>query len=277
MMKKILFLVVSIIVTALFFQGCGDANSDSKSMDQLYAENGVPVRVAEVSYQPFSAGASYDAVLSGIEESAAFSMVSDKIEKIYFKVGDYVKKDAVVMKFPTDNPTAKYYQAKVAFEHAESSFARVENLYASGGISRQERDNAKTQFEVAKADWEAVQKSVLAEAPIDGIITQIAVRESDNVQKEDMLFTVSKTKKLKAKIWVTEKDIANVNRGAGASALWQDKTLSGKVVQVDLALNRARQAFGVELEFDNPGDKVKCGVTAEIMVNTYASEKSGGD
>ena len=253
---------------AILLPGCSDntESAEVKSIDQIRVEKGVPVRTEVVTAKPFESDYSYFAVLTGIEETTASSVIDDKVEKINYRVGARVVKDAIVLTFPTDNPAAQYYQAKVAYEHAETTLERIKNLYENGGISLQEYDNTRTQFNVAKANWETVRQSVAVKAPISGILTNLAVRVSDNVEAGDILFTIAKTNKLKTRIWASEHQIADIHVGGGATALWQDITLQGKVTQVDLSLDTSKQAFGVVVEFDNTESGVMSGVNAEVVI-----------
>jgi membrane fusion protein (multidrug efflux system) len=273
-MKK-LHIFLFILMTMLFvYLNCTKEKSGAKSMEQLYKENGVPVKVQVVELKPLTSEHTFHAVLSGIKETAAKAMVSDKVEKIHYNVGDYVAKDAVVISFPTTNPAAQYFQAKVAYEHAEATLKRMEDLYQDGGISLQDLENIRTQFQVAQANWDAVKKSVKVEAPISGRLTSINVQETDNVKSGDVLFTISQTQKLKAKLWVAENQINDFQVGNKATASWQSVTLEGEVTQVDMSLNSEKQAFGVTLEFDNPNEKIMSGVNAEIKIFTSYGEKA---
>jgi len=268
MRKPVLYLCSAALTIAIY--GCGGNENGAvevKSMGQLHEENGVPVRTEVVEPGIFETTYTYHSVLTGVEETSAAAMLSDKVEKINFKVGDHVRKDTVVITFPTDNPAAQYFQSKVAFEHAETTLGRIRSLYENGGISLQEYDNAKTQFEVSKANWETVQQTVTVEAPISGILTNLAVRESDNVNPGDILFTISKTEKLKTRLWISEGQIADIHVGNTATASWQGKTLGGSVVQVDMSLDDKQQAFGAVIEFDNPGMNMMSGVNAEVVIH----------
>jgi membrane fusion protein, multidrug efflux system len=272
--KRIIEIIILLIAGVLYFSGCSDNKTDSKSMEQLHKENGVPVRVQKLILKPFSTEHTFHSVLSGIKESTASAMVADKVESIEFSVGDQVNKNKIILTFPTDNPAAQYFQAKVAFEHAETTLQRMENLYKNGGISLQDFENTKTKFQVAKANWEAVKQAVKVKAPINGQITQIHVQESDNVNPGDKLFTISQNHKLKARLWISESDINDFEKGATAEAHWNGVSLEGKVVQVDMALNNDNQAFGAVAEFDNANHEIKCGVTADILVKTYTKKET---
>lgn len=273
-MKKLLFLLPLLALIPLIHSGCSKDSQASYNLEQIYREEGVPVRTVEIQPKGFETWLSFNAELTGIEESSAHSMVLDKVDKIYVKVGDYVQKDRVVLSFPSDNPSARYYQAKVAYENAKTSYERIKSLYESGGISRQEVDNAKAAYDVAAADWSAVRQTVEVRAPIEGYVTKINVQESDNVEPGDELFTISQIDRLKAKVWATEKEILSIREGQSASAIWNGITLTGRVIQVDMALNQDTKAFGVVVGFENPGGKMRMGVSVDIRINTYRNTRA---
>ena len=250
----------------VFLMQCSSNDKESRSMEQIYKEEGLPVRTEKIVPRPFESSSASYAVLTGIMESTASASVADKIDKIYFHIGDAVNKDDIILSLPTDNPAAQYTQARVNVEHMRTTSARMKALYESGGISRQEYDNVAAQCQVAEANWDAAQQSVLVRAPISGTITQMAVQESDNVDHGDVLFTIARTNQLKAKIWVSENRISDFHKGDAAVARWEGKEIQGRVDQVDISLNAGMQAFGVQLVFDNRGQSFRPGINAEIRV-----------
>jgi len=257
-----------LLVFGLLFMlaGCGGGETESKSMEQIHAEEGVPVRVETVRLEPFTIELTFNGVLTAELESSANAKISDAVEHVYFKVGDSVNKGDVVLTFPTDNPAAQYFQAKVSYENASVSLERMDTLYKEGGISKHDVDNVRTQYEVAKANWDAAQQAVRVRAPMSGIITQLNVRESDNVEPGDVLFKVSRAERLKARLWVPESQISDMAVGQDATATWGRATLQGRVTQADMSLNSKKQAFGVMVEFENADFEVLSGVNAEIKV-----------
>jgi membrane fusion protein (multidrug efflux system) len=273
-MQRVWASLLVLMLPVLLLSGCGSQHEEAKSMEQIYSEEGVPVKTEKIELTSFADRRSFNAVLSGIEESSAYAMISDKIEKVHAKVGDSVKRDDVIVSFPTDNPAAQYYQAKVSYENAAAGYRRMESLFETGGISQQELDNAKTSYQVAQANWDAVQQAVLVRAPISGVLTKVNVRESDNVHPDDELFTVSRVDKLKAKIWVSDKDIRSFKNGAPAHATWNDVEISGKVVQVDMSVNQERQAFGVTVELENPDKIPLTGVVAVVSVDLHSNPQA---
>jgi len=265
---KRLTVLIAVFVSVFGASTCTREKSETKSMAQIYKEEGVPVKTETVVPKTFETVLSFNSVLTGIKESTAYAAMGDKVEKIYVEVGDYVKKDQVLVTFPTDSPSAKYYQAKVAFENAKTAFQRIDNLYKSGGISLQERDNAKAGYDVAAADWNSVGQMVKVKAPISGYVTKVHVSETDNVDKEAALATISRTDRMKAAIWVSEDEIADVRKDMPAFASWKGNSVEGKVVQVDMAMNAMKKAFRALVEFDNPDNRMKAGTTVDIRITT---------
>lgn len=264
-------IVVSMISLAMLFAlaGCTKEKQESKNMEQIYREEGVPVRTAKVVPVPFKSMVTFNSVLMGIKESSAGAAFDGKVEKIFVSVGDYVKKDQVLVTFPTDSPAAKYFQARIGYENARTAFQRIEGLYKSGGISLQARDNAKAALDVAKADWDTVRQLIKVKAPISGCVSKIYVTETENVKEKSPLVTISNTEKMKAAIWVSEDEIFHIKQDMPAVAVWKDNRAEGKVVQVDMAMDMRKRAFRAVVEFDNPENLLKAGTTVEVQITTY--------
>jgi membrane fusion protein (multidrug efflux system) len=272
MKDKFYLTILSIVLCC--FASCTKEEGESRSMEQIYAEEGVPVKVEQVKLVPFDRELKYNAVLTGIAQSSAYAKLDGRVEKIYVKVGDYVQQDDILLAFPMDNPNAQYYQAKVAYENAKIAYERFKNLYQTGGISKQQLDNAEAGYEVAKANWDAARQTVKMLAPISGYVTRVDVRESDNVKKDAELFTISRMDRMKAKIWVSEKEVSEVKAGLNAYAVWNDIRIDGKVIEVDMALNQQRQTFGVTVEFDNPDKILKFDIMVDVYIIVYTNPQA---
>lgn len=275
-MKIELLIIVTVLVISLtWLTGCQKMEVGKiKSIEQIHEEEGIPVRVKEMEERSFSTFLNYTSPLKGVSESTASAMVSDEVASVLARVGDFVKKDQVVITFPVDNPAVQYEQSKVAYESAEKAFSRIKRIYEDNGVSKQDYDNARTQFEVSRANWLSVRKIVEVRAPISGYLTRLNVQASDNVRFEDELFTISNYDHLKTTIWVSDQEISRISRGQKAVAEWERHQIFGDVVQVDLSMDRSSMAFAVLVEFDNYDHTVLSGVTAEVRIITYTSENA---
>jgi membrane fusion protein (multidrug efflux system) len=273
-MNRPIFLAACLLMILCFTPFCSREQAEAPNLEQIYKEEGIPVRLRKVEPQLFQQELSYHSILSGVKESVVYALIADEVEKVLVDVGDYVEKDQVLLTFPTDNPTARYYQAKVAFENAQKAHERMQNLYKDGGISHQELDNATAAFEVAKADWDTVQKTVEVKAPISGYITKVDVRETDNVRRDDPLFTISQTDRMIAVVWISDKEISGIKRGMPTYVIWNGQRTEGRVVQVDLAMDPDKRAFQAVIELANPGKALKPGTTAEVRIINYTNPQA---
>ncbi|MFO8041752.1 MAG: efflux RND transporter periplasmic adaptor subunit [Alkalispirochaeta sp.] len=268
--------VVVAVSAILTLSGCSaeDDAQEPRSIDAIHREDGVPVEVRAVEPVPFRTYMSFTSSLSGAAESTASSMVSDTVTEIAYSVGDYVEADTAVVRFPTDNPALNYEQARLNYESARTAFNRIQRLFEDDGVSQQSYDDARTRFEVARANWDSVQNMTGVRAPISGFITRINVFESDNVQPGDPLFTVSDFGELKTTVWLTDRQVRQVEVGQPARALWQDTEISGEVVQVDMAMDQTRKAFAAQVRFDNSDRLIRSGVTASVEIDTFRTEEA---
>ncbi len=268
-------LMILFVITTLLFLGCSrQEKAESKNMEQIYKEEGIPVEVQVMQPQTFIKELSYNANLSGIRQSAAAAMIGGRIEKVHVKVGDYVEKGQVMFEFPEDAPAGQLVQAQSAYEMIEATYNRMKNLYAKGGISKQDLESVETQYKVAEANLDAVLQMLKVRAPIDGYVISVNVRETDGVHAEDVLAFVSQTNRMKARIWATEDEVCQINKGQKATATWNNITLTGIVTEVAIAMDRGHNAFAVNLEFNNIQNLCKSGVTGKISIQTYVNKEA---
>jgi RND family efflux transporter MFP subunit len=245
---------------------CGKKQDASKNMEQIYSEEGIPVRQIEVEPTTFRSELRYNASLNGMEESTAQAMVSDIITKINAKVGDRVTKNEIIVSFPANTPAAQWEQATTAFNSIKTVFERMQRLHAQGAISQQDLDNVETQYKVSKANMEASEQMVNVRAPISGIITAMLVNPSEKVFPGKDLFTVASTGGYKATIMVPDTEIQKIKKGAKATAKWLDTTITGRVSSISMAMDKDSKAFRVELTFAGTNPKISYGVTADIAI-----------
>lgn len=260
---------ITLIISTLVLTSCSDDKPETKSMDEIRNEDGIPVQVEEVKYQPFDKYLTFFSKLTGIKEATKASIVGGKIERINASVGDYVREKQVIVEFDIYNPGVQYEQAKSAYENLKKNYERIKALLDAGETSQANYDAVETQYLVAKRNYESVRQMLFIEAPFDGILVDMKVNVGDNVKGDVPLFTVSQTNKMRSKIWVSEKEISQFKKGMKAITEYNGQQFVGRVVEISLAMDPAKQAFFVEVEFDNPKGIIKSGVTNEIKILTY--------
>lgn len=275
MLKRILLLPVFLSAIIFLTPGCGGGpEEEAKSIEQIREEEGIPVKVETVELKPFAKYYSFYAKLTGVKEAIKGAAVGGKIEKILFKVGDNVAQNQVVVRMAEDNPGLQYLQAKTGFENAEKTYLRMKKLLDAGETSQANFDGAEAQYLVAKQNLEAQGQLLFVQAPFAGTIVDVMVNEGDNVQGDTHLFKVAQLNRVKAEIWASPEEIRDIRKGMKALVICGGKEYAGTVTKVALASDPYKQAFSVEMEFDNGKHELLCGVTSEVKVLIYENPQA---
>ncbi len=268
MIKRVLILMI--IASLFVVVGCQKKGQEieAKSLEAIYREEGIPVKVETVVERDFTRYQTYYSEVVPSKSTVSFAKYEDRIAKIHAAAGDYVKKDDVIIEF---NPNSRFgiKETQANYDITLATYTRMSELFKSGGISQQELDGYETQLKVAEASWETIQNMLKVTAPYDGYITELPVSENDYIFIDSPLFTISDLNILKAVLWVNEDDIKFVKGGMFASAEWNSQEITGKVNKVAMAMDLHRRAFRVEATFDNTKRLVKAGVTTEINLLLY--------
>jgi membrane fusion protein, multidrug efflux system len=274
--RYVSFVAGGLVIIAVLFllNGCSRQDTTARSMEQIYEEDGIPVRVDTVRYQMFEKNLAYFAKLSGIQEATKSAVIGGKIERINVRVGDRVKANQVVVELDQTSPGFQYEQARAAYENAEKTYQRMKAMLEAGETSQANFDGAEVQYLVAKRNYESQRKMLLVDSPFDGTVVDIKVRTGDNVLGDAYLFTVAKLDKMHARIWVTEQEVMQLRIGMSAITQFNGKTYRGKVTEISLAADPYKQAFYVDVEFDNPSHVLRSGITMNIQILVYENPRA---
>jgi membrane fusion protein (multidrug efflux system) len=151
----------------------------------------------------------------------------------------------------------------------------MEYLYKEGAVSESQFDGARTQFEVSKANYEAVQRLVEIHAPIAGNVTAIDVSPGAQVATGQRVAVVATTDSLRVKFGVNAENIGDFQIGADVtiSADAIADRAAGKVVAKASSADPTNRTFEVEALIDNaagvfrPGMFVKVHLVREHLVD----------
>jgi len=259
----------------ILLQSCSEEEKEpAKSMEQIRKEEGVPVRIKTIEVQNFTKNLNLYATLSGIKETTKRAPTGDKISKLNAKAGDYVKEDQVIVEYPTDNPALQYEQAKIAYENSELTYKRMKALLEAGETAQQNLDNVKAQYLVNKRNFESMKQILFVESPISGNIIKMDLKVGDHIKSGDPLFTVAQLGTMKAKAWASKDEAAQIKVGMPAIIIDGDTEFKGRVSEVTLAMDSKKRAFGIEMQFPNPGKKLKSGVIADVRIDIYKNQEA---
>ncbi|MFN3134717.1 MAG: efflux RND transporter periplasmic adaptor subunit [Candidatus Kryptonium sp.] len=200
--------------------------------------------------------------------------VSGEIVEMPVKVGQSVRKGQLLVKIKPDfyiarkeaveaslkSALAQLEIAKANLSKAESEFKRAEELYNKKLISDAEYENARTSYNIMKAQYASASSAVeqaraslrqaeedLAKtviySPIDGIVTQINAEVGERVvgtsqMAGTVIMVVADLSKMEARVDVSEVDVVHVSIGDTAILsvdAFPEKKLKGVVYEISNA------------------------------------------
>jgi RND family efflux transporter MFP subunit len=242
----------------------------AQSMEQIYAENGNPVSVRKLESEDFSVFLKYPTVLYASSESTAYAGLSEVVRKINVNIGDYVEQGDVILSFSADNQN--FEQARLSYENIQKAFSRASALFANADISRSDFDTVKTQYEISKTAYEAAKDMIYIKAPIAGTVSRINVHTTENVRVGASLFTISGRNGFETRFYVGANEIDRIQ--TGARVYIDGQNIEGRITQVSLIMDGARQAFPVTAFFDIENPKLVSGMGVDVAVETYRNENA---
>jgi len=108
-------------------------------------------------------------------------------------------------------------------------------------------------------------------APLDGVLTRYFLDLGQNVTPATPVCEVAEVYMVKVVVRVTERDFPKVRIGMPARFTadpYPGRIFSGSVVKMANAMNDATRSADVEIQAENPGNKLKPGMFARVVIIT---------
>lgn len=177
----------------------------------------VQVRVAPSAKIPDTT--EYLSILKSRHSAAINPQVEGQITRIFVKSGDHVQAGTPLLQIDPlkQEATVSSQEASRAAQEANLRYAKVsldraQKLFEAGVTSKQELDNAQTNYDAAVAQLKALDAQVKQQrvelhyysvsSPMDGIVGDIPVHAGDRVTVATLLTTVDEPGALEAYIYV---------------------------------------------------------------------------
>lgn len=257
---------IIVVLLAMSILVWGASCSEQKQIVQ--AERSIAVNVQTIKPSDERVVRTFSGSLEGEKQAILYAKLAEAVADVPVREGQAVKANQVIIMLDKDGPTANFNEVRSVFQNAEKNFSKMENLYKSGAISESQFDAAKTQFEVAKANYESVSRLVDVRTPISGTVTSIAVRDGDFVHVGQQLAVVATPGKLRVKFAVNTDNVQYITQGAEVRIVSEvvNDTVTGRVVSIAESADPVTRSFQVEAMLDNDGSQFRPGMFVKILV-----------
>src|SRR5213594_872368 len=204
------------LAAGLFVSGCQKSAADSAPGASAPA---VPVQVQIAPAVKIPETTEYLSILKSRHSAAINPQVEGQITRIFVKSGDHVQAGTPLLQIDPlkQEATVSSQEASRAAQEANLRYAKVsldraQKLFEAGVTSKQELDNAQTNYDAAVAQLKALDAQVKQQrvelhyysvsSPMDGIVGDIPVHVGDRVTVATLLTTVDEPGALEAYIYV---------------------------------------------------------------------------
>ena len=278
---KILWTAAALLLLAPL-AGCKGKAADPKTATAAV--------VLTVQAAPAAEGTVLDTVevlgeFQGREEIRVFATVPDRIRELLVKEGDRVKAGDVLLTVWNDLQGGAVAQAQagqaaasVGAKAAHDNLVRMRKLAADGVIPPAQLEAAEAQANAAAAQVRAASTGVgmaglqkdrtVVRAPIDGVVTSLAVKAGDMAGAGMPLLTLVQPDRLKAVLKVPERSFLKLTQGMPVTlspVARPDLTRAAQVTLKGPIVDRMTKTGQIEAEFDNADGKFVPGSTARAV------------
>ncbi len=270
-MKKIIITIVIIVVALVginYILNKNKAENEGKTAVVAEKNAAVSVKVATVKTEDVNLGFTANGNFAPIQELTFSAEKSGKVISVLVKEGDYVRVGQTLLTVRGDVINVNAQQAQAVYQNAKSDYARYENAFKTGGVTKQQLDQAKLALTNAQSNLTQANINVgdtKVKAPINGYINKKYIEPGSILagMPATALFDIVNVSKLKLTVTVNESQVASLKLGNTVSitaSVYPDKTFSGKITfiaaKADASLN-----FPVEIEItNNANNDLKAGM-----------------
>ncbi len=279
-MKKTIYIIIAVaLIGGAAFTLINNKKKNAEDTAIVAEKNSsVAVRVATVTTGKLDDAFKANGNFEPIQELAFSAEKSGKVISVLAKEGDYVKVGQTLLIVRSDVINVNAQTANSSYQNAAADYSRYENAYKTGGVTKQQLDQAKLAMVNAKAQLTQANINVgdtRIKAPISGFINKKYIEPGSILtgMPATALFDIVNVSKLKLKVTVNESQVASLKLGNNATiaaSVFPDKSFTGKITfiasKADETLN-----FPIEIEVaNNPNNEIKAGMygTATFGINS---------
>lgn len=220
-----------------------------------------------------------------VTEVEVASKMAGRITVLAVDEGDRVKNGQPVIALAYDELEPQKISALASFQNAEKSFARSQQLYRSGSLSKQSYDNALTAYTAAKSQYDYIVANInnaRLSSPIDGVVLRKNAERGELAFPGTPVLVLADIKKPWIKLYVPETRIGRIrigNRVELVTDSFPGRKFTGKVVTISNKAEftpktiqtkeeRVKLVFAVKVALENEDEALKPGMPADAVIYT---------
>lgn len=256
------------LLAVALLASCG---GKEKSASESAATQPSNVRVEVVQLVSVDQVSTFTATIEADQVNNIAPAMGGRIRKIYVEVGSQVRRGQALVAM--DAATFSQQQTQVAT--LKRDYERYNELFAVGGISKQQLDQAKTQLDIAESALNNLGENTTLTSPVSGVVTARNYDAGD-VAGQLPILTIENINPVKVMVNVSESYYSNVVKGmpveVQADALGSE-TFQGKVTLIYPTIDPQSHTFTVEVSVPNSDQRLRPGMFARVKMNFGTNDR----
>jgi RND family efflux transporter MFP subunit len=277
--RSVIRLILTVVMLAGIFMLISAVLTNNKKKNEektaIVAQGyqGVAVRLNKVVADSLSTAMSANGHFEAKNQIDLSSKTSGRITRILVEEGSVVKKGQVIAVIEADDLSVEVNSSQVNYQNALKDKQRYENAFATGGVTRQQLDQATLALNNASARL-STSKIRISDAnirsSINGIVNKKYIEPGAIVAAGTKLFELVDISEIVLRVSITEAQVAALKTGDNVNvraSAFPDQEFAGRVgfiaAKADEALN-----FPIEVALrSNPGNMIKAGMYGTAVFN----------
>lgn len=254
---------MAVVIGAL---SCGGGESDV-----AVEEKAIPVTVSVIERSDLVVERVFTGSLEGIRQAQIFGSIPEAVVGLPVPEGSAVKAGQPVILLDKAGTYSRYDQSKAVFDEASENFEKTRRLFEQGAVSEQAFTNARTAFEVARANFTSSRQQVELTSPISGILTDLSVNIGEFVPLGVPLATIAQNDRMRLTIYVDGQSASHLKKGQNARIFVEilgsgAPEFEGRVAEVSKSADASTRLFKVEIHIENSDRRLRPGMFARASI-----------
>ena len=258
------------VLSAGLLASCSSSSS-SKATEEQSADTVRLVEVAPAEMRALSLSEEFTAQLEAKVVNNITAQAGGRLKQLLVKVGDRVGAGQAVARMEATQAA----QAQIQLADAKTNFARMDELYKVGGVSKAQWEQAKSAVDQAKLAYGNAAENTVLRSPISGFVTAKNYDNGDMTSPQLPVVVIQQIAPVKAVIGVSEQYYSYLKKGAAATlsvdALGEE-TFSGVVTNIFPTLAPVTHTVSAEIEVANKDLKLRPGMYARVHLDFGTKE-----
>ena len=258
------------LLSAGLLASCSSSSS-SQATEEQSADTVRLVEVAPAEMRALSLSEEFTAQLEAKVVNNIAAQAGGRLKQLLVKVGDRVGAGQAVARMEATQAA----QAQIQLADAKTNFARMDELYKVGGVSKAQWEQAKSAVDQAKLAYGNAAENTVLRSPISGFVTAKNYDNGDMTSPQLPVVVIQQIAPVKAVIGVSEQYYSLLKKGAAATlsvdALGEE-TFSGVVTNIFPTLDPVTHTVSTEIEVANKDLKLRPGMYARVHLDFGTKE-----